>query len=98
MGGNRKFAIRYRRIPESQKRATYVITLQFDHVLLRLAWVPVDGVKAVTVPASAVYRIFPQDNSELQIVRGRIFRDHAQFHFTATMLAEESVYPSYLDF
>jgi hypothetical protein len=97
LGGNKKLVFRSRRITESQKRATYVITLQFDHLLLRLAWVPVDGVKAVVAPASAVDRIFPPDNV-VQVVRGRIFRDHAQFHFMATMLAEKGVYPSELDF
>ena len=97
LGGNRRF-VTQSGLTESQKRVTYVATLQFDHLLLRLAWVPVDGVKAVAAPVRAVYRIFPQDNSELQVVRGRIFRDHAQFHFTGTMLAEEGVYPSDLDF
>jgi len=96
IGGNRRFVTRSG-LTDAQKRGTYVATLQFDHLLIRLAWVPVDGVKAVAAPASAVYRIFPQDKSELQLVRGRIFKDHAQFHFTATMLAEEGVYPNDLD-
>jgi hypothetical protein len=97
VGGNTKFVTLSGRITNSQKRATYVITLQFDHVLLRLAWVPVDKVKAIAAPTSAVNRIFPQGNA-VQVVRRHIFRDHAQFHFTATVLAEEGVYPNDLDF
>jgi hypothetical protein len=86
-----------KKITDSQKKASYVITLQFGHVLLRLSWVPVEGIKAIILPANVVYRIFPQDNSELQLVRGRIFKEDAQFHFMATILAEEGAYPSNLD-
>ncbi|MFI5330875.1 MAG: hypothetical protein ACHQ2F_07540 [Desulfobaccales bacterium] len=92
VGGNKKFVTdQYRRLTDSQKDASYVITLQFDHVLLRLAWVPVFGVKAVIVPTNAVYRLCPQVSSELQLVRGRFFKDHEEFHFTWTLLAEEGL-------
>jgi hypothetical protein len=95
IGGNRKFVTKSG-LTESQKSHAYVATLQFDHVLLRLAWVPADGVKAAALPTNAVYRIFPQDNS-VEILRGRFFRDLEQFHFIATMLAEEGVYQGNLD-
>ena len=65
--------------------------------MLRLAWVPVEGIKAAILPSNVVYRIFPQDSSEIQLVRGRIFKDDAQFHFMATILAEEGVFPNNLD-
>jgi len=97
LGGNKRFVVISKKITESQKRATYVISLQFDHLLLKLSWVPVDGVKAVAAPSNAVYRICPQDNT-VQVIRRRIFRDHAHFHFIGTILAEEGIYPSDLDF
>ncbi len=98
VGGNKKFALLSRKITNSHKKASYVITLQFGHVLLRLAWVPVDGIKAFNNPTNAVYRIFPQSTSELKVIRGPIFKDDSQFHFMATVLAQEGVYPSNLDF
>jgi hypothetical protein len=97
VGGNKKFALLSSKITKSQKIASHVITFQFDHVLLRLVWVPVEEIKAIIIP-NIVYRIFPQDNSKLEVVRGRIFKDDAQFHFMATILAEDGVYPSELDF
>jgi hypothetical protein len=88
LGGNKKYVFQSKRITDTQKRETYVITLQFYRLLLRLAWVPVDGIRAAAIPSSAVFRIFPQDKP-VQVVRRHIFRDLPQFHFTATILAEE---------
>jgi len=97
IGGNKKFAVlnKYNDLNKS-----YVITIQFDHLLIRVSWTPNSALQFLPVPASFVYRIHPQENDEqlIQVIRGGIFRDIEQFHFTASIIAEDGAYDQVPDF
>ena len=73
---------------------TYIITVQFDHLLMKVSWASDSRFQVVSSPESAVYRIYPQSYDEItiQVVRGSIFRDIAQFHFNASFIIEKNIY------
>lgn len=91
IGGNRKYAI-LNKFENLEK--CFIITIQFDHLLIRVSWTPYNNLQVLPVPASYVYRIYPQANEEqlIQVIRGGVFRDIEQFHFIASMIAEDGVY------
>jgi hypothetical protein len=94
LGGNKQFALRDPQPAEADLAKIYTITLHFHHVMLRLAWTPIDGIKAQPVPKDLVFRLFPPPDRDLfvQPIKGRVFRDHFQFHFVATMFGEDGLY------
>jgi hypothetical protein len=93
-GGNKQFALRDLQPAKADLAKSYLITLHFHHVMLRLAWTPIDGIKAQPVPKDAVFRLFPPPDRALfvQLIKGQVFRDHFQFHFVATMFGEDGLY------
>lgn len=92
-GGNKRFAIRDPQITESDLKETYLITLHFDHVMFRLGWAPVAGIKSQPIPKQAVFRIFPptERDTVVQLLKGQAFRDHFQFHFVSTIFSEDGL-------
>ena len=92
-GGNKRFLTRDSNMKESSMKGSYIITLHYHHVMLRLAWTPTNGVRAQPVPKQAVFRLFPSCEGDLfvQLVQGQYFRDHFQFHFVATLFAEDGL-------
>ncbi len=95
-GGNKKFGIRDPSITESNLTETYLVTLHFDHVMLRLGWCPVAGIRSQPIPNESVFRIFPPPVQDivLQLVNGKVFRDHFQFHFIFTFFTEDNLVDS----
>lgn len=79
---------------------SYITTIQFDHLLIRVAWTPDPKVSVVQMPFSSVYRIHPQEDEEfiIQVIRGGVFRDISQFHFVGSSLVEDGIYKGPLDF
>jgi hypothetical protein len=91
IGGNKVFAVfnKYNDLIKS-----YIITIQLDHLLIRTSWTPLSNLQVLPIPVSSVYRIHPQENDEqlIQVIRGGVFRDIEQFHFIATIIAEDDAY------
>ncbi len=95
IGGNKKFALMSTDLEESIK-PSYLITLQIEALLLRLAWTPVDCVKVLEI-CNAVCRIFPLRQLAKRVeITGRC-ADRRQLHFVATIFAEDGVYPDGLE-
>lgn len=71
----------------------YVITLQFNHLLIRFSWTPDNNVQVKLFPIDSVYRIYPQPKNEIsiQVIRGKVFRDISQFHFKFTVFTEDKI-------
>jgi hypothetical protein len=90
IGGNKKVVVLSANAQEILKKA-YVITLQFEQLLLRLTWTPDKRVTAIEF-ADSMCRIFPLQQPAAYLVFNRVFKDRWQFHFSATMLAEDGVY------
>ena len=90
-GGNKRFAVRDPNVTEVILKDSYVMTLHFHHVMFRLAWSPVNGVRAQPIPKQAVFRVFPPSDEDLLVQLVRVFRDHFQFHFVSTVLAEDGL-------
>lgn len=97
LGGNRIFAARSTHVTRSQCGESYVVTLQFHHMLLRLAWAPIEHVSASLLPPGALHRVSPLNKElvSLRVLRQGYFQDIAQLHFKATVFAEEGVYPDH---
>ncbi|MBN2562283.1 MAG: hypothetical protein JXQ75_15265 [Phycisphaerae bacterium] len=93
-GGNKRFAIRDPNVSESDLKDTYLITLHFDHVMFRLGWTPVTGIRAQPVPKETVHRLFPPPGQDIlvQATKGKVFLDHVQFHFLATIFSEDGLF------
>ena len=93
-GGNKQFALPDPQPAEADLAKSYLITLHFHHVMLRLAWTPIDGVKAQPLPKDAVFRLFPPPDRDLcvQPIKRRVFRDHFQFHFVGTVFSEDGLF------
>lgn len=93
IGGNR-LAI----IPESYDRKkefldrSYVVTFQFDHLLIRLSWSPDAQIRVRNIPNKAIYRIHPLDLKEMMIqyIKDELFDNISHFHFFSTIFVEKS--------
>jgi hypothetical protein len=94
IGGNKQIATFQKDQNKNELAKSYIVTLQFNHLLSRISWTPYVNFQVIPLPASFVYRIHPQENSEItiQVIKGSIFRDISQFHFVATVIAEDGVY------
>lgn len=94
IGGNR-LAI----IPDSFKGKeefldhSFVVTFQFDHLMIRLSWTPDAKIQVRNIPKITVYRIHPLDQEELliQYIKDELFDSISHFHFFSTIFVEESI-------
>jgi len=94
IGGNKKLVTFNKKQNKNILKRSYIITLQIDHLLMRISWTPDRKYQVLPVPASFVYRLYPQNDKEItiQVIRGATFRDISQFHFVASIIAEDDVY------
>lgn len=92
LGGNKRFHVKTKKAsPALQK--SYVVTLQFERLLLRLAWTPDEHIKAVQIH-NVMCRVYPLILPALRLVFRGAFKDRWQLHFSATAFAEERIFPN----
>jgi hypothetical protein len=95
LGGNKKFALLTKDLERSIKQS-YHFTLQFESLLLRLAWTPIECVQVVEI-RNAMCRICPPKQIVKDVQITRRFFDRWQLHFGHTIFAEDGVYPNGLE-
>jgi len=93
IGGNKKLVLLNRSKELKVLNKSYIITLQINHLLLKITWSPDSTVQILPIPVSYVIRIHPQVKEEpiIQVVKGCIFRSIEQFHFETTIFVEDGV-------
>jgi len=94
IGGNR-LAI----IPNSYENKSefldhcFVVTFQFDHLLIRLSWTPDAKIQVRNISNTTIYRIHPLGKNEIlvQYINDELFDSISHFHFFSTIFVEESI-------
>lgn len=71
----------------------YIITLQFDHLLLRIFWTPDPRIQIKDIISSKVYRIYPLEGEEIiiQYVKDGLYKDISQFQFHSPIIIDDKV-------
>lgn len=92
LGGNRKL-VTFSKEHEKALMSFYLVTLQIECLLLRLAWAPMEEVAVLEIP-NGMCRISPIVGFDKHVQITRRWRDRWQLHFIGTIFAEHGVYPA----
>lgn len=70
---------------------SYIVTLQFDHLLIRMSWTPDPRIQALDIIPNPVYRIHPQEGTEIviQYINDGLYKDISQFQFFSPVIVDD---------